>query len=69
MTRKSNNIFLYLGLLIIAAYSLACSSTKAQSTKTTIEDKTEVSKPYKEPKRVSKDVISSDKKQTDTKKK
>jgi hypothetical protein len=69
MTRKLNNIFLYLGLLGLVAYSSACSSTNAQSTKTTIEDKTEVSKPYKEPKRVSKDVISSDKKTADTKKK
>jgi len=71
MTGKLNNIFLYLILLIIVAYSSACNSTNAQSTKTTtINDKTEASKPtYKEPKRVSKDVITSDKKPAETKKK
>ena len=70
MTRKLNNIFLYLTLLVIVAYGSACSSTNAQSSKTTIENKTEEPKStYKEPKRVSKDVISSDKKKADTKKK
>ena len=71
MTGKLNNIFLYLILLIIVAYSSAWNSTNAQSTKTTtVSDKTETSKPtYKEPKRVSKDVITSDKKTAETKKK
>ncbi len=73
MTGKLNNIFIYLILLTIVAYGSACSSTNAQSAKTTStagSDKTESSKSeYKSPKRVSKDVISSDKKVTETKKK
>ena len=67
MGAKLNKIFLYLILLgIIACGSTACSSTRAQNPKTVSaaeDDKSDISKTeYKAPKRVSKDVISSDKK-------
>lgn len=73
MSGRSNNIFIYLILLLIVAYSSACSSTNAQSPKTETKitaDQPEASKTvYKEPKRVSKDVISSDRKTAEAKKK
>lgn len=65
MPKKIHSLFLGFLLLAIAICGAACSSTNAASRRksTVAEDKTEVSKTeYKPSKRVSKDVITSDKK-------
>jgi hypothetical protein len=72
MTGKLNKILLFLILLGITVYGLACSSTRAQNPKTTSTistDKSDSSTEYKALKRVSKDVITSDKKADKTKQK
>lgn len=72
MPQKLNSLFIGFFLLAAIVCSAACSSTNAASRKrlTIPDDKTEVSKTeYKESKRVSKDVITSDKKKTETKQK
>lgn len=72
MSPKLHSLFLGILLLAIAICGAACSSTNAATRKrlTIPDDKSEVSKTeYKETKRVSKDVITSDKKKTETKQK
>lgn len=65
MPSKLQNLFIGLLLVVLTVGGAVCSSTNAESRRknSIAVDETEVSKTeYKSPKRVSKDVISSDKK-------
>lgn len=72
MPSKLQNLFIGLLLVVLAVGGAACSSTNAESRRksSVAVDETEISKTeYKSPKRVSKDILSSDKKADRTKQK